>query len=131
MSKVTIDKFLVCDDVRCEVGGKLILIGVYPGNMIALQGIPYQIAFTSYLEAKCPMNGEYRGTLTVENDSGNILVTHSVGFLVANANQNVPLFVPLSFSVEKSQTYKIKWLLDRGEAGDIGSVHVVSAKSAP
>jgi hypothetical protein len=131
MSKITIDKFLVCDDVRCEVGGKIFLIGVYPGNTIALQNLPYVVSFTAYLEARCPENGKYKGTLIVEGQSGERLLTNNIGFVVVDVNQCVPLFTPLSFKVEKSQTYKLIWELEGREALDIGFVRIAGVPNPP
>jgi hypothetical protein len=35
-------RFLLCDDVRSEIGGKLILIGLYPDDKILVASVPGQ-----------------------------------------------------------------------------------------
>jgi hypothetical protein len=47
---ISVAKALVCDDVRVEIGGKVMLIGVYPANDIAVPSFPADIILSYYVE---------------------------------------------------------------------------------
>ena len=54
---------LLCDDIRTEVSGKLILIGVYSGDILAAN-FPLRMKLTTYVAADMLQPGS--GTLSIE-----------------------------------------------------------------
>ena len=49
MTKISVTSALICDEVRREVSGKLILIGVYTGGIVATQPLPLVIKLVVYI----------------------------------------------------------------------------------
>ena len=67
MGKLIIDKFIICDDIRQETSGKLILIGVYPDDIIVVKNeFPYihkSLSFFIMLHVDSVTNEEVKFTV--------------------------------------------------------------------
>ncbi|MGE0580018.1 hypothetical protein [Reyranella sp.] len=52
-------QFVVCDDVRSEIGGKDVLAGVYPGNVIVVGRLPARIEFATWTVFRAGKGGTF------------------------------------------------------------------------
>lgn len=63
---ITVQKFVLCDDVRMEITNKALLIGVYTGDVIQVPKFPFNIYVSIYMEVTSNVTGDFRGTFAFE-----------------------------------------------------------------
>ncbi|HEY8581195.1 MAG TPA: hypothetical protein VIL72_15005 [Beijerinckiaceae bacterium] len=68
MTKPTITACLLCDDVRKEINGKDILVGVYGGDVIAAD-FPAVLTLSLYVEIATGAGGERRMRVRISHES--------------------------------------------------------------
>jgi hypothetical protein len=71
-AELRFDTTILCDDIRREDTGKLILIGVYQTNIVASH-FPVELSLFVHAEGEVIEAGAVTATFTVEDDSGGVL----------------------------------------------------------
>ena len=89
---IKIETVLICDDVRREVSGKEIIIGVYGGS-ITVPRYPGTMVATIWLEFDAVEHGDHKLELKIETPSGNPPIEISIDYSVDNSGP-MSLFVP-------------------------------------
>ncbi len=125
---ITVNKALICDDVRVEIGGKLMLIGVYPADDVAVSSFPTDIFLYSYVEATSTDARTCLGVGIVEDSDGTKVLENPMKF-IALANKTMPLFSPMPFRAAKPGTFKVKWVLNDGENVDVCRITIDTPKT--
>lgn len=64
--------FIVCDDVRSEIGGKFVLVGVYPGNVILVRHFPYELRFWIWAVLVCKKEGSFDAQVRFKATDGTV-----------------------------------------------------------
>ena len=101
---------LLCDDIRKELSGKDILVGVYTGSLL-VQNFPAKITLCLWLDLKIAGKGEVKTEIRVLNPAGEQITGGELTVNVADegeGNGSVALRgMPLN--LEKEGQYKIQW----------------------
>ncbi len=109
--------FLLCDDIRMEMGNKPSIMGWYSNNDILFSPqtekmvTPFAVAFIAY-----DGEGEFEVKFEIENPDGEVKIKQELGKSVKKpetAMLMVNKFNALDFS--KEGTYKIRIMLDSEE----------------
>ena len=83
---------ILCDDVRIEINKKLILIGVYSGDIIVAK-LPYRLKLAVYLEYLPESAGEQEMFFKYTSGDDKHTLLH-LKLLVAKHNVNSPIILP-------------------------------------
>lgn len=67
-----IETAVLCDDVRLEINGKLILIGVYTGDVV-IPKFPNSVSVMLFLMGQVISGGQIAPRVKVTDDSGTVL----------------------------------------------------------
>src|SRR5438552_4034784 len=68
-AELSFDTFILCDDIRIENTGKVILIGVYP-TYIALPRYPLTFTFCMHVGGEVKKPGAVKAEFTIFDDQG-------------------------------------------------------------
>ena len=125
MHKLTIKQFIVCDDIRREISGKDILIGVY-GSDVAVASFPAPLSLAFWMQfdspetTTSPINIEFQ--LMGENDVK--FATLGVQLLITRAGLGTIALpaIPLSLQIPSNLTLQMKQ--QGGEWETVGKVRV-------
>ena len=121
-SKVSVDCAIVCDDVRREQNGKLILIGVY-GNNIIVPSYPVTLKLSIVLAGHSDVSAQVPLKLRILQDANNYWEADGqMVFDVAGAG----LFPVggLEFSVAKNTDIDIQTRVGRGRFKSIRKIQI-------
>jgi hypothetical protein len=69
LASINIAYVIMCDDIRQEITGKFILIGVYPGN-IAIPAFPAQVILGFWMLARPTKIGSYQLQFRLQGPDG-------------------------------------------------------------
>jgi hypothetical protein len=97
---------LVCEDVRREVNGKEILIGVY-GNSILVPSFPIDLNLMFWFQTKAP-EGDHELKLRISNASDAVFLEASVNAHVSAANELASLAVGTMIQAQNETTLKFQ-----------------------
>lgn len=64
--------FVICDDVRAEIGGKFVLVGVYPGNVIIVRHFPHELRFWLWAVFLCNKEGTFDAQVRFKANDGTV-----------------------------------------------------------
>jgi hypothetical protein len=90
-------QFVICDGIRAEVGGKRVLVGAYPGNIMTVPSeFPRQVVTETFSAVYSNRSGEVAGHLRViRSDDNSEVFTDELSMTVGN----LKLVVPCAFHV--------------------------------
>lgn len=115
MTKISITSALICDDARREDGGKLILIGVYTGGIVAAQPLPLVINPVIYI-AGFAQPGDHAFDFRLMPPTGKKPIVEGAGKLVIGAEHldnrgragyGLPLQLPF-LRIEREGIHKVQ-----------------------
>ncbi|AUX76429.1 hypothetical protein [Sinorhizobium fredii] len=118
---------IFCDDVRIEVNGKSILIGVYPGVLFASAGDVVKLS--NWIEARGLERGKHTATISAFFDNGHEEISVAdvaVDFTVAD--ERFPaIFTPtdLHFVPDGPGTLAVRLSFDGSADLDAGKIPVI------
>lgn len=123
---------LVCDEVRQENNGKLIVIGLYTDKMVAPQ-IPFPLPALSFLytfDADEPGDFQFRARL--ENlETGNVLAQAMGAIQVARPGTAVSVLGFRNINLERIGTYTMSLNIDGEENPITTSIEVILQPQQP
>jgi hypothetical protein len=105
-----LDQFVVCEDVRMEVGGKRILVGVYPGSIVVVpNAFPRNVVTKLWATLHASKAGALTGTLRViRTDDGSVVFQDQMSVTVANVERFVPAVFHLVSNLTKSGRLQVQ-----------------------
>jgi hypothetical protein len=114
--KMNVTAALVCDDVRKEINGKDILIGVYSGGILVPQ-FPGEVTMALYLQYEPTVTGKIDGSIRLTNGGdttfyqGNFNVSIARVELSSMAFPSVvmPVFAPTNYVFEIKESGETEW----------------------
>lgn len=77
VAEITVDAAIICDDVRREITGKAILIGVWPLEL-TIQNYPSDLFFAFHIEGSVIRSGNISPRLIVRDEVGGVLFDSDV-----------------------------------------------------
>jgi hypothetical protein len=113
--KLTVINALACDDVRKEVTGKDILIGVYQGGGVLVPKFPADINLTFYVQWEPADAGEAKAEMRVVTGEEAVLLEGEVTVKAVRKAASsfhfgpmaIPVLGPASFSLQFRQDTKV------------------------
>jgi hypothetical protein len=124
MPVVSVQKSVICDDVRIEYNGKYILIGVYAGNNIGIPIVPANVQFSCYIEIVTELSRILDGEFRVVDENMEVKVS---GRLKIHLFPDAPVpihFLHLAFAIKKDGKFTLQWNLDNSQWEEVTSVRV-------
>jgi hypothetical protein len=125
MNSVKVLKAILCDDVRVEITGKSILIGVYTNNIIGINNLPYQLKFSCYIELVADRSEQpLGGKVKVIDCSKEELLNDTLQVFTI---ERVPVSCYLSdfqILVQEPGTYTLQWQLGAGDWEDVTTFEI-------
>ncbi|TGD99105.1 DUF6941 family protein [Methylobacterium nonmethylotrophicum] len=105
----TIRSVLLCDDIRQEITGKIILIGLY-STVIGLAKIPSKIRFRSAIILDIPDGGDYKMIFRLIDHSDNSIMETEMELSAVEPGNNIllPGFV-FGINVDKPSNIEIQY----------------------
>jgi|SRR5581483_1945164 len=105
---------VVCDDIRQEMSGKHILIGVYQGAML-VRGFPFDVALAWWILASPSNKGIVHIDLRVVGASGNVLFQGaSIRLDVRDAADTAIAVPPLPLQLQSPDQLSFQWRVREG-----------------
>jgi len=91
---ITARYILICDDVRREDNGKLILIGLYLPDMV-VQQIPFLMPTLSFfLNLESDRPGTFAFRITIQHQESGTILGQAMG-MIPVANPAAPIIIPV------------------------------------
>jgi hypothetical protein len=122
--------FLVCDDVRNEVEGKKILVGVYPQNTILLRLLPGDVTFMPYTAVIPTRTGDFAGTFRILDPEGAIAYTTEISGTVSLADASMNVSPRVSFKATMPGIFSAQVGAGAGSWITLGRFTIAKMKSA-
>ena len=100
LASINISHAIACDDIRQEVTGKYILIGVYSGNL----GLPFFPAVTAlgfWVLARPSQRGDYDVQLRVQDPDGKEVTGGHMIIRVQEVEETALVIPPMPISLER------------------------------
>jgi len=116
---------VVCDEVRKEVTGKEILIGVY-GDDIIVGAFPATLLLSLWVRARFDLAGDWAALFQVVGKSGRQLLTPQVAILRSpGVNHLVSItFGGIPLQLEGPEQIKFQWHFGGGDWHTIGEIEI-------
>jgi hypothetical protein len=120
-------QFVICDDVRTEVGGKPFLIGVYPGNTILLASFPGVAVFRVWAVLVPWVEGELNGTFKVVRiEDESTAFESTANFTVKNVGHTMPTRYFCRCNVATPSILEARVRIGDGDWLNLGRIRVTS-----
>lgn len=100
--------FILCDDVRSEIGGKFVLVGVYPGNVIVLRNFPAKISVTTWMVFTIQKGGNFRAKFRHKMQDGSHGGMGTTSFANMVAGKLTTCKVSAEFELSDPQTVELQ-----------------------
>lgn len=101
IAEIAVDAAIICDDVRREITGKAILIGVWPLEL-TVQHYPSELYFAFHIEGSVIKTGRIEPRLIVRDDVGGTLFDSDL-----NAKMDPGEFVKGRFSIDFNAIFNV------------------------
>ncbi|RYE41672.1 MAG: hypothetical protein EOP24_35940 [Hyphomicrobiales bacterium] len=120
-----------CDDLRQEINGKHILIGVYGGSLIP-STLPAQLAICVWLRVTPPIAGPHRFKLGLRTDAGEAGVQGDLDFAPTSDSHPIAIATgQIPITVTKPGMIEAIFSLDEGPEQVVGTLAVEGARVIP
>lgn len=100
--------FIVCDDVRNEVGGKVVLVGVYPGNVIVLRNFPAKVTSTVWTVFWFRQEGSFEAQFRHRMQDGTVGGTGVTSFINAAKGKLTTCKLEAPFELSDPQMVEVQ-----------------------
>lgn len=111
----------ICDDIRIEANGKLILIGVYPTNIGVLQ-FPVELKLAFYIPTLAQEPGEGFFEARILSPSDAVLVQLKAAMKINAAGRGGIPVPPATFQIQEPGILKFQAKIDDGEWETVAEV---------
>lgn len=109
---------VMCDDLRKEITGKDILIGVYGGS-INVASYPTHIQVAIWMELEVPEIGQFPGHIKIETPSGNPPIDVRFNMEVKEGNTGIVALAGLPVALERDGDIIISAKFGSGEMTEV------------
>ncbi len=93
LASINIAHAIACDDIRQEINGKFILIGVYSGNL-GLPVFPAHVALGFWMMAKPSQKGDYHIRFRVQGPAENEVTVSGQMIVHVQEKEDMALVIP-------------------------------------
>ena len=114
LASINISHAIACDDIRQEVTGKYILIGVYSGNM-GLPFFPNMVTLGFWVLAKPSQKGDYDVQLRVQDTGGKEVTCGHMIIHVDHVGDSSLVLPPMPIPLEKPGEIALQYREGDGE----------------
>ena len=108
MPSIDISSVVLCDDVRQETNGKLILIGVYIHSVLVAD-FPAKLILTMWVEIKPNETGKFPAKFRVIKDDESVLLRGETKITIDNLDPTTALFPRLPLEFQRDGVYFFQW----------------------
>lgn len=122
---------MICDDIRQEMNGKFILIGIY-GKAIVPNALPARLGLSLWLELEDVRAGNHEVQMHIVCDAGEALINADMSIESSDDDGYGALpfrLPPIEF--KQSGIYRLEWKLAESAEWDILRQFEIRAKEQP
>jgi hypothetical protein len=118
-------KYVICEDVRTEIGGKYMLIGIYPDDSILISRFPHVLTFVVWTVVRATKAGQQTPRFRVIDPVSSKIFQDGILTINVRDVTNVTVSVlRFSFQIDKAADFDIQVCYSDQEIYSFGKVHV-------
>lgn len=108
MTRITAKNVVICEDVRQEIRGKHILLGV-SGPSLTIPTFPATIGVALWISGSAKERGPFEAVFQALDPDGNVAIKGSLIGEIARPGSSTVVIGPMPLNVTKAGDFRFQW----------------------